>query len=159
CAVLQMRLDLDPPGVETDERMGDRPCEHSADASGEALTNLLRLRAGSGERADEHVLEVLACPPPRPSVHVPPVTQLLAQPGSLQDLRVQPPAIVDDYQDRCPRPERATQVLEDGDDPVGIRLERGPRRPGRSRADLELAAVVEIEQLVRVPMLLVVVDQ
>ena len=74
--VLQVRLDLDAPGVKTDERMGDRPCEHLADASGEGVTCLSRLRAGC-ESTDEHVLEVLAGPSARPSVDVPPVPPLL----------------------------------------------------------------------------------
>ena len=44
-SVLQVRLDLHAPGVETDQRMSDRPCEHVADASGEAVTCLSHLRA------------------------------------------------------------------------------------------------------------------
>src|SRR5205085_11001546 len=74
--VLQVRLDLDAPGVKTDERMGDRPCEHLADASGEGVTCLSRLRAGC-DSTDDHVLEVLAGPSARPSVDVPPVPPLL----------------------------------------------------------------------------------
>ena len=44
-SVLQVCFDLDAPRVETDQRMGDRPCEHVADASGEAVTCLSQLRA------------------------------------------------------------------------------------------------------------------
>jgi hypothetical protein len=40
-----VRLDLHAPGVETDQRMGDRPGEHFADASGEAVTCLSQIRA------------------------------------------------------------------------------------------------------------------
>ena len=43
--------------------------------------------------------------------------------------------------------------------PVAVGLERGERRPRRGGADLPLAPVVELEQLVRVAVLLVVVDQ
>src|SRR5207302_4763657 len=87
--VLEVRLDLDAPCVETDERMGDRPCEHAADASGEVVTCPSRLRAGIAKTTDENVFEVLRCPSPRPSVHVPPVPPLLAQARALQDLWIE----------------------------------------------------------------------
>jgi hypothetical protein len=35
-----VRLDLDPPGIETDERVRDRPCEHAVDASPENVACL-----------------------------------------------------------------------------------------------------------------------
>ena len=43
--------------------------------------------------------------------------------------------------------------------PVDVVLDRTPARPERGRAELAVATIVEPEQLVRVSVLLVVVDQ
>ncbi len=102
--VLQVRLDLDSTRVETDERVGDRPRKHPADASGEGVTCLSRVCAGS-ESADDHILEVLACASPRPSVHMAPVPALLAQARAFQDLRIQLAPVVDDDHHRGARPQ------------------------------------------------------
>src|SRR5436190_30710 len=153
-----MGLDLHSPGVEPDERMRDRPCEQGADASGETFTCPSRLRAGS-ETTDDHVLEVLARASPRPPVHVPAVPLLLEQPRALQDAGIELPPIVDDDHDGCTGPQRPPDVPEARGDAVRIGLERRPRRPCRPGAHLELAAVVEPEQLIGVAVLLVIVDQ
>jgi hypothetical protein len=42
-----MRLDLDAPGVEADERVGDHACEHTVDGTGESVTEQSRLCAKS----------------------------------------------------------------------------------------------------------------
>src|SRR6478735_8480655 len=89
---------------------------------------------------DQNVFEVLARPPAGAAVDVAAEPFLELKTGSREDLRIQVAAVVDDDEDRGSLPE----------------LHRRPR--GR-RADLPLAPVVEREQLVRMAVLLVVVDQ
>src|SRR4051812_32408418 len=108
------------------------------------------------EPRDEHVLEVLPGPAPRTPVHVPPVPPLEHEPRALEDRRVELAAVVHDDADGRAAAQRPARVLQHGDDPVRISGQGGAVRPARGGADLELAPVVEPEQLVGVAMLLVV---
>ena len=81
-------------------------------------------------------------------------------PARVEDVRVEIAAVVDD--DRAaarPGASAAAAFASTAAIAVDVGRERRPARPGRGRADLELAPVVEAEQLVRVAVLLVVVDQ
>src|SRR5881628_3330984 len=90
------------------------------------------------EPRDQHVLEVLPCPPARPPVHVPPVPPLEDEPRALEDRRVQLPPVVHDDADGRAAAERSARVLQHLDDAVGVRRERGAARPAGRRTDLEL---------------------
>src|SRR5215207_7468186 len=81
------------------------------------------------------------------------------KPRSRQDLRVEPPAVVDDDAQTCTGSERPLRAPEHRSDPGDVFLDRGLARPAGGGSELTLAAIVETEQLVRVPVLLVVVDQ
>ena len=84
---------------------------------------------------------------------------LEAQAGPLEDLRIEVAAVVDDDRDRRAAAQRTADVGEHVDNPLRVRTERGLARPCGRGAHLELAPVVEAEELVGVPVLLVVVDQ
>src|SRR5689334_13164732 len=109
--------------------------------------------------SDEHVLEVLAGATTGATVHVPLVALLEHKARAVEDLRIQVAAIVHDEDDAPTRLHHRPARCEHAHDPVAVRRERRPRRPSRSRTDLALAEVVETEQLVRIAMLLVIVDQ
>ena len=82
------------------------------------------------------------------------------QPGALEDLRVEVATVVDDDAHRAPRARSdAPRVREHARDAVDILRDRRSARPARRPAELEVAALVEAEQLVGVAVLLVVVDQ
>src|SRR5579884_4304889 len=113
----------------------------------------------SSRPGDEHVLVVLAGATPRATVDVPAVALLEREPGALEDPRVEVATVVDHDHHAAPWRQRPAARGEDTRDPVDVRAERGLRRAAFRRAELALAQVLEPEQLVRVPVLLVVVDQ
>src|SRR6478735_12070241 len=108
---------------------------------------------------DQNVFEVLARPPAGAAVDVAAEPFLELKTGSREDLRIQVAAVVDDDEDRGSLPELHRRPREYRGDAVAVRLQRRQRRPRGRRADLPLAPVVEREQLVRIAVLLVVVDQ
>ena len=59
----------------------------------------------------------------------------------------------------APGASASAQRAENLRDPGDVLLDRRPARPARGRAELDLATIVQAEQLVRVAVLLVVVDQ
>src|SRR5262249_35036215 len=108
---------------------------------------------------DEHVLVVLARPATRAAVHGPAPPLPEPQPSPPQAPRIEVAPVVDDNEHGRFRPQRCGGALEYLGDPRAIRLEGRERRSRLGRADLPLAPVVEAEELVRVAVLLVVVDQ
>src|SRR5712691_4764467 len=108
---------------------------------------------------DQHVLEVLARTPAGPAIYV--TTQTFFEPKAcaFQDLRVELAAVVDDDHDRAASSQDGRRIEQHLYDPLGVGGQGGAGISGGSCTDLELAAIVETEQLVRVAMLLVVVDQ
>jgi hypothetical protein len=68
-------------------------------------------------------------------------------------------AVVDDNEDRPVSAHGAGGARERRRDPVEVRVDGGSARSVRRGPDFSLTPVVETEQLVRVAMLLVVVDQ
>jgi hypothetical protein len=94
---LQMRLDLDPARFQADEGVRDGAGKHAATLGNE----LVRVCASFVPKAlraarDEHVLEVLAGAAPGAAVHVALVLLLELEAGTLEDLRIEVAAIVDD---------------------------------------------------------------
>src|SRR5437868_6929733 len=67
--------------------------------------------------------------------------------------------VVDDDQDRRARTQRLACAGEHRRDSFAIRGDRKPARPAGRRAELEATQVLELEQLVGGPVLLVIVDQ
>src|SRR2546425_3593161 len=125
------------------------------------LSTAPRLRRESytlGAR-DQDVFEELAGPPAGAPVDVPAQALLEAQARPVEDLRVEVAAVADDDHDRRAGTERLARTREYRRDPFAVRLDRGAVRPTCRGADLELAQVIETEQLVRRAVLLVVVDQ
>ena len=82
-----------------------------------------------------------------------------AEASTLQDLRVQVTTVVDDDADRRVGDESPASVDQDVRDAVDVRADRLPAHAPRRAAELRLTALVQPQQLVRVPVLLVVVDQ
>src|SRR6476620_8103394 len=115
--------------------------------------------AGLRSPGDQNVFEVLARPPAGAAVDVAAEPFLELKTGSREDLRIPVAAVVDDDEDRGSLPELRRRPREYRGDAVAVRLQRRQRRPRGRRADLPLAPVVEREQLVRIAVLLVVVDQ
>ena len=109
---------------------------------------------------DEHVLVVLAGAPAGAAVHVPAQPLVELEPGALEDLRVEVAAVVDD-DEHAARRARARRRRSRAPRAMPSRYASSAARdvPALGGAELELAPVVEAEQLVRVPVLLVVVDQ
>ena len=105
---------------------------------------------------DQHVLEELACPPAGTAVHVASIALFEPQSGPLQDRRVELAPVVDHDHDRRSRLQSPPHVRKHGGDPVAIGRER---LAARALAELELAELLQSEQLVGVAMLLVIVDQ
>ena len=81
------------------------------------------------------------------------------QPGPVEHLAVEAAPVVDDDADGCAVAEHATRVAEHGRNTVDVRLDRLATRAERGPAQLPVTALVETEQLVRVTVLTVVVDQ
>jgi hypothetical protein len=81
------------------------------------------------------------------------------QTGALENLRVQVAPVVDDDEHRRAGSQLGTRVRKRADHAVDVGGWGGTTSPARRRAELELSHVVEAEQLVRVAVLLVVVDQ
>ena len=81
------------------------------------------------------------------------------EPGSLEDLRVEIAPIVDDDAHPPAEDERRAGVLEDTRDAVDVLLDRSAAGAARGPSELEIVALVDTQELVRVAMLLVVVDQ
>jgi hypothetical protein len=103
-AVLEMRLDLDPPGIEPHQGMGDGPREHRPTLRRKGVP-VCDGRAPIPRLArDQYVLVVLAGATARPTVHVPAQPILELQPGALEDLGIEVPAVVHDDHDGCPPP-------------------------------------------------------
>ena len=111
------------------------------------------------EARHEDVLEELAGAATGAAIDVPAQPLVEAQAGPVEDLGIERPPIVDDDHDRRARPQRGSHVRQHVHDPVQVRRERRAARAARSGAQLELAPVVEAQQLVRIPVLLVVVDE
>src|SRR5262249_53124646 len=108
---------------------------------------------------DEYGLEVLARPASRAPVHVTLETVLETQTGSAQDLRVEVAPVVDDDADGRPQVQRRSHVAKDGGDPIDVLGDRTPARAAGRATELSVSTLVQPEQLVRVPVLLVIVDQ
>jgi len=108
---------------------------------------------------DQNRLEVLARPPPRAAVDMAlePIDE--AQPTAIENLGIELAPIVDDDDDRCSGLQHLCATSKHVGDPTDVRIERRPARPPSRGAELALAPVVEPEQLVRVAVLLVVVDE
>src|SRR3954452_24983275 len=115
--------------------------------------------SGLRRATDQYVLEELARPPSGPSIDVTrdPILELEA--GIFEDARVQRLRVVHDDQHRRVRLQLPPRVLEYGAHRSDVVLHRGSRPPRRGGADLLVAPIGEAEQLVRIPVLLVVVDQ
>ena len=83
-----------------------------------------------------------------------------AETAPLEDLRVELPPVVHDDDHRRVRAQarsalrRSTRAIA-----VDVLVDRAPARPASRGAELALAPVVEAEELVRVAVLLVVVDE
>src|SRR5947208_14469916 len=99
-------------------------------------------------RCDEDVLEELPRPATGAAVHVAARALIEPQARTGEDLRIEVAAVVDDDQHRSTRSHRVARPLEHGDDPVAIGVDRGAAGALGSRAELELAQVVEPKQLV-----------
>src|SRR5206468_801020 len=82
-----------------------------------------------------------------------------AEPRPLEDFRVEIATIVHDDEHRRARYKPRDTPPEHSGDPVCVLLDRSTARAARRRPELELPTVVQGEQLVGVPMLLVVVDE
>src|SRR5579872_5761946 len=108
---------------------------------------------------EQDVLEELPRPAARAAVDVAAEAAFQAESGLLEDLRVEVAAVVDDDQDGSAAAERLAGAGEDGGDALDVGRDRGLARAARGGAELELAQVVEVEQLVSRAVLLVVVDQ
>src|SRR4029450_10657594 len=105
---------------------------------------------------NEHVFIEFAGPTPGSAVDMPSEALLQTEACSLEDLRIEVPAVVDDDQDRSPRTERLFPPGQDRSDAGDVRGERGCPGALLRRAELEAPKILEIEQLVRVAVLLVV---
>ena len=168
---LQVSLDLDPAWIEADERVGDRAGEHVATLGDEDVTCLCRdetccgteharQRLHSRSRGRRARLRSTRPRAGRCAGSHAAGSAGRAEPGPLEDLRIELAAVVDDDHDRRPRgASAAAHDARTAEIPSVYALERRPRRAARGGADLALAPVVEPEQLVRVAVLLVVVDQ
>src|SRR5713226_6512139 len=126
---------------------------------GKCRTSARKPPAPDSGGCDKHVLEELAGSATGTAVHVAAEALLEPQARPAENLRGEVAAVVDDDQDRSAGPERVAGALEHGHDPVAVRFDRGAARAVRGRPELELAQVVEPEQLVRRAVLLVVIDQ
>src|SRR5581483_4932877 len=146
------RAGANPPGGEARPRTRTAPRRGAFDEPppGKAL----RLAA-----SDEDVLEELAGAPARSPVHVSAVALLELEARGVENLRVEVARVIHDDHDRSARRQGPGRFAQDAGDPAAVRGECVATGPARRRAELELAAVVEPEQLVGVPMLFVVVDQ
>ena len=82
-----------------------------------------------------------------------------AKAASLQDLGIEVAPIVDDDEHGRAVREPFGAASEDGGDAGHIALDRATTRPSGGSTELSLAAIVQFEDLVRVAMLLVVVDE
>src|SRR5438128_1292353 len=81
------------------------------------------------------------------------------QARAVENLRIEVATVVDDDQHRSPRTQRTARTGEHRRNAVAVRGERATARsPGRG-TQLEAAQILELEQLVRRSVLLVVVDQ
>ena len=87
------------------------------------------------------------------------VPGLDAEPRTLEDLRVEVAAVVDDDHDGRASREDTADVGKYLGGSVDVGGDGCDARPCRRRTDLELAAIVQAEKLVGVAMLLVVVDE
>src|SRR5260221_433261 len=117
------------------------------------------LRSRSGRARDEHVFEVLAGPAAGAPVDVPAEAFLEAQTRSVEDRRIEIAAVVYDDEHGRAGCERRSRVRKRARDAAPVRVERRARGSRHGGAELERTAVVETQQLVRVLMLLVVVDE
>ena len=86
-----------------------------------------------------------------------PVVQ--AQARAPQDLRIEVAAVVDHDAHRGTGRQPLSRVREHGGDALDVRLDRLPADTPRRPPELALPTLVQAEQLVGVPVLLVVVDQ
>ena len=82
-----------------------------------------------------------------------------AQPGPVEDLRIQPTTVVDDDADRRAAAQCRFRAREHGRDPGNVLLDRRLARTPSRCPELALTTVIEPEQLIGVAVLLVVVDQ
>ena len=112
-AVLQVRLDLDATGLESDKRMRESAREHPLHARHQTLTCLAaelcrnRKLVGIALAGDDHVLEELARPAARAAIDVAAVPSLDREPRAVEDVRVELAAVVDHDHDARAAQKRA----------------------------------------------------
>ena len=82
-----------------------------------------------------------------------------AEAASLQDLGIEVAPIVDDDEHGRAVRKPFGAAAEDGGDAGHVALDRTATRPRGGSTELSLATIVQLEDLVRVAMLLVVVDE
>src|SRR5437763_16936177 len=91
---------------------------------------------------DQHLFEVLAGAAPGAPVDVATVAVVEAQARPLEDLGVEPAAVVDDNEDGCACAERSCGPLEHRGDAVRVRGHCGAARAGGSCTELALTTIV-----------------
>src|SRR6266550_5375994 len=113
----------------------------------------------AGSRADEDILEELTRAAPCTPVDVAGQLLLEAETRLLEDLRVQLFRVVPDDDHRGARRELPVRVSEHGHHVVYVSADGLARMTARRRTDLFLPTILQTEQLVRIPVLLVVIDE
>src|SRR6266436_10073924 len=102
---------------------------------------------------DKHIFEVLAGATAGTPVDVTPQTLVETQPRAFEDRRIEVAAVVHDDRERCIVHESLGGLSQRASDSCRVRVDRRTRRSRLCGAELELAGVVEAEQLVRVAVL------
>src|SRR4051812_21329637 len=143
----------------TSTRRDSRPTSACVMARASTVRRYGRKCVGLRAPCDQNVLEVLARAAAGPTIDVTAQAMLQYETRAVEDVGIELTAVVDDDQHGGAVGTGGRGVGECGSDALGVRGERRARRPRSGGAELELAAVVQRQQLVCVAMLLVVVDQ